>query len=149
MTDKTQEKTDSQWREMQVQLDTWEKSLAELRAKEAIVGADLVTDIERKYLDLRKQHELLRARTEVQLEEAKRETTTEKITQQVQEKMSDASDTLSAAKEATVAKAGEIKEQASETAKNLKKGAGDVGEGFQAAWTDLRQSFEAAMDRLK
>lgn len=149
MTEKTQATTDSQWSDMQAQLDTWEQSLAQLRAKEAIVGTDLVTDIERKYLALRKQHELLRARTEVQLEEAQRETTSEKISQKVQEKVSDASESLSAAKDATVAKASELKEQASETATNLKKGAGDVGDGFQVAWADLRQSFEAAMDRLK
>jgi len=149
MKDKIQTATEEQWNEMQAQLDRWEQSLAQLRAKEDVVGADLITDIERKYLDLRKQHELLRARTEIQLEEAERETASDKISQKVQEKMSDASDTLSAAKEATVAKAGEIKNQASETAANLKKGAGDVGEGFQAAWSDVRQSFDAALDRLK
>jgi len=149
MTEQTPPTAEDQWNEMQTQLDKWEQTLAQLRAKSADVGADLVADIERKYLDLRKQHELLRARTEVQLEDAERATTSEKITQKVQEKMGEASESLTAAKDATVAKAGEFKDQSSETFDNLKKGAGDVGEGFQTAWADLRESFEAAIARMK
>jgi hypothetical protein len=129
---KTESQADKQWTQLERDLDTLGRQLAELQLHTASLGSHLVSALQTRFDEVKSRAEEFGRARQREIEEL-RETAAKQ-----------AEGTFSEAR----ARSTEAARQMWERAEPLRQGAKDVGEGVVRAWGELRASFGKAAQRL-
>jgi hypothetical protein len=130
---KSETKADKEWSELERDLDSLGRQLAELQIHTAALGTQLVRSLEAGFEEVKHRAERFRKEREVEIEEMRRRATSE------------AENGFAEMRQRST----EAARQMWERAEPLRQGAKDVGEGLGRAWVELRASFGKAAGRLQ
>jgi hypothetical protein len=137
---RSETQADKEWSDLQRDLDTLGRQLAELQLHTASLGSHVVAALEARFQEVRTRAMSFRQATEQQIEQARRA-----AWQQASETESAFSDARARSAEA----ARDAARQMWERSEPLRQGAKDVGEGLVRAWSELSASFGKAAGRLR
>jgi predicted nucleic acid-binding Zn-ribbon protein len=123
---------DKEWSDLQRDLDTLGRQLAELTTHTAQLGETFLASLQARFQDVKDHAATYRQATEQQFEQVR------------QTAASQADSTFSEMR----ARSSEAAKQVWERSEPLRQGARDVGEGVVRAWSEIRASLGKAAGRL-
>ncbi len=123
---------DKEWSDLQRDLDTLGRQLAELTTHTAQLGETFLASLQARFQDVKDRAATYRQVTEQQFEQVR------------QTAASQADSTFSEMR----ARSSEAAKQVWERSEPLRQGARDVGEGVVRAWSEIRASLGKAAGRL-
>ncbi len=123
---------DKEWSDLQRDLDTLGRQLAELTTHTAQLGETFLASLQARFQDVKERAATYRLATEQQFEDVQKTAA------------SQAESTFSDMR----ARSSEAAKQVWERSEPLRQGARDVGEGVVRAWSEIRASLGKAAGRL-
>ncbi len=114
-------------------------------------GRDIIEDLETRFTKIRNETAALKSEAEQNLSDIaeNKEDKVKFLKDDVDQAIKNASEGVSEFKQTLSEKSDELVKQAKFASYDIKKGAGEVGLGFQKAWNEFRQALETAYGRLK
>ena len=134
------EQQQGDWAQFDREIAEFSLMLDLLRKSEGEVGSELVHDLEARFEAIQAQATALKekaAQAEIAVSEQ-----SGSVADALKDKYEQAKDTMAEQSE-------KMADQARVTGAQLKDAAGDVGEGFERAWQELRDAISAAAEKIR